>query len=170
MIEFLKVNGNSKIQESVAEYSFLKDLITDGIRNNKKLLISRSDFDAFGFDILAQIEGEDNPYQIQLKAFNGEAAHWDIHKSLLQNLFGRVIVIEVKEKENDLCFNYYTIDSNRIEEILNTPPKKSHPKKCKLKKGDLVKVKKDNLIEKIMNNTHNSSNRCTTKKSNFLGD
>jgi hypothetical protein len=151
MIEFLKQEGNSKLQETIAEYAFLKDLLLDGVRNNKKILVSRSDFDAFGYDILVQIEGSKRVVKLQLKTTNGKANVWDIHKSLLEDENGNVVLIKIKSNENDVNFEYYSILTNSKEHILSREPKKTHPKKCKLKLNDLEPVDKLDLIHKILN-------------------
>ena len=96
MIEFLNKEGNSKLQETIAEYAFLKDLLVDGVRNNIKVLVSRSDFDAFGYDILVQAESSNRVVKLQLKATNGKATVWDVHKSLIEDENGNVILIKVK--------------------------------------------------------------------------
>ncbi len=150
MIEYLKRDGNSKIQESFAEYSFLRDLIADGIRNLKTIHISRSDFDAFGFDVLIQIEDSEIPIQVQLKAFNGKANYWDIHKSILMNPSGRVVVVRVIDVENDLECEYFLVNSDRIGDIVTRAPKKPNSKKCKLAKADLVKIDKRELFAKLL--------------------
>lgn len=150
MISYLKQKGGGKIQESIAEYAFLKDLLIDGIRNEKSVIISRSDFDAFGFDILAQVEGSENPYKIQLKAYNGKAKVWDIHRSLLKDCFGIVVVIKVSENNNQLNFEYRVLSEEKRNNVFNRTPKKSHHKKCKLNLGDLVKVEPNEMLEKIL--------------------
>lgn len=151
MIEFLKKEGNSKLQEAIAEYAFLKDLLLDGARNNKKILISRSDFDAFGYDVLAQIEGSSRIVKLQLKATNGKNNVWDIHKSLIEDESGNVVLIKIKGESNCVVFEYYTILGEKRELILARKPRKEHSKKCKLNKGDMTKVELTELFEKILN-------------------
>lgn len=156
MIAYLKQKGNSKIQETLAEYAFLKDLLIDGVRNNLKILISRSDFDEFGYDVLAQIEGEQKVTKLQLKAFNGKASVWDIHKSLVQDENGNVVVIRIHQCDEELCFDYLSLTNNDRKKILSRPPKKLNDKKCKLNKGDLEFIEKNKLIEKILKYTPNN--------------
>lgn len=156
MIEYLKRKGNSKYQETLAEYAFLKDLLIDGVRNHLKILISRSDFDEFGYDVLAQIEGEEKITKLQLKAFNGKASNWDIHKSLLQDDNGNVVVIKISSVNEGLCFDYLTITNNNRKDILSRLPKKANEKKCKLNKGDLEPIKKNKMIESILKHTPNN--------------
>lgn len=155
MINYLKEKGKSKIQESVAEYAFLKDLLTDGIRNNKSIIVSRSDFDAFGFDIIAQVEGTEEVYKIQLKAYNGKAAVWDIHKSLLADPFGTVVVVKTTEENNQLHFEYRVLSPEKKELVLSRLPKKAHDKKCKLIIGDLIQVPPHEMLDKILNYRNN---------------
>ncbi len=148
MIEYLK--GKSKLQENFAEYKFLSDLIENGIKNNKTVLISRSDFDDFGYDVLAQIEGTDRMIKIQLKTFQGKANVWDIHKTIIKDPDATVIVMKVSGDENALNIEYYTIVNTDRKKIGARPPKKSHPSKCKLNKGDLVLVNKNDLFQKVL--------------------
>ena len=96
--------------------------------------IGRSDFDEFGYDVLAQIEGEEKITKLQLKAFNGKASNWDIHKSLLQDDNGNVVVIKISSVNEGLCFDYLTITNNNRMDILSRLPKKANEKKCKLNK------------------------------------
>jgi len=151
MLDFLKNTGNSKLQETLAEYAFIKDLLIDGIRNNTKVLISRSDFDVFGYDILVQIENNKRIIKLQLKATNGKVNDWDIHKSLLEDNDGNVILINITVKDNDLRFEYYSILNKDRNHILSRKPKKAHPKKCKLIKGDLTFIENKELLLKILN-------------------
>lgn len=151
MIGFLKNEGNSKLQETLAEYAFLKDLLVDGVRNNTKVLVSRSDFDAFGYDILVQIENNKRIVKLQLKATNGKANVWDIHKSLLDDNDGNVVLIKITEQNNDLSFEYYSILNDDRNRILSREPKKAHPKKCKLTKGDLTLIDNKELLRKLLN-------------------
>lgn len=155
MINYLKQTGKSKIQESVAEYAFLKDLITDGIRNNKPVIVSRSDFDAFGFDIIAQVEGTEEVYKIQLKAYNGKASVWDIHKSLLADPFGMVVVVKITETDNQLHFEYRVLPQEKRALVLSRLPKKAHDKKCKLTMADLIKVPNNEMLLSILNYKQN---------------
>jgi hypothetical protein len=151
MIEFLKSEGNSKLQETLAEYAFLKDLLTDGVRNNTKVLVSRSDFDAFGYDILVQLDESKDIYKLQLKTLNGKCRVWDIHKSLLEDKNGNVVLIKIKAENDNISFEYYTILSDSRNEIIQRKPKKPHSKKCKLNIGDLKPIVKTELLSKILN-------------------
>lgn len=150
MISFLKKEGNSKIQETLGEYSFLKDLLIDGVRNNVKVLISRSDFDAFGYDLLVQIEGNENINKLQLKTVNGKATVWDIHKSLIEDENGNVVVIKITEKDDCLDFEYRALKNINRNTIISRDPIKNHSKKCKLKSSDIDIIEKDKLLEKIL--------------------
>jgi hypothetical protein len=153
MIEFLKKEGNSKLQETIAEYAFLKDLLVDGARNNVKILISRSDFDAFGYDILVQSEKSKRVVKLQLKATNGKTSIWDVHKSLIEDENGNVILIKVKTENDDLIFEYHIITGFR-NEILPREPKKPHLNKCRLNIGDFSIVNKNEMVKKILDSPY----------------
>lgn len=149
MIEFLK--SNSKLQETLAEYAFLKDLLIDGVKNNTKVLVSRSDFDAFGYDILVQLEESKDVFKLQLKTVNGKNSVWDIHKSLVEDENGNVVLIKVKSVEEKICFEYHSIMFEKRSEILARKPIKPHSKKCRLNLGDLTKIENNELLHKILN-------------------
>lgn len=150
MIDFLKLNTSSRIQECLAEYAFLKDLLTDGIRNQKKVLISRSDFDEFGYDVLAQVENEERITKLQLKAFNGKTRRWDVHKSLVMDPKGNIVVIKVYEKDSDLMFDYHILRDSERHIVLNRPVKNKKHNKCQLNWGDLELVSPSEIFSKIL--------------------
>lgn len=155
LITFLKQKGNSKFQENIAEYSFLKDLLIEGVSKGVKILISRSDFDEFGYDILAQVEGNSKISKLQLKAVNGKARVWDIHKELLLDNDGNVVLILITEKDKQLHFEYLTLTTSDRTLIIKRSPKKANQKKCKINKGDLELVNSGEMLEKILGYTHN---------------
>ena len=151
MINYLKKSGKSKIQETLAEYAFLKDLLIDGVRKEKKVLISRSDFDEFGYDVLVQIEGEQRVVKLQLKAFNGKARNWDVHKSLIEDPEGNVVVIKLVEGDNSIDFEYSTLYKTDGKTIIERAAKIPKENKCKVIKGDLVQVEANELLKKVLN-------------------
>jgi hypothetical protein len=138
-LNFFKTN--SKIQEQFAEYFFLKDIIFEGASNQEKLDVARSDFDAFGFDLLISRHGNSNSktVNIQLKATSGKCRNWDIHKSLLGLDNGRIIVVHLKPKKLDktdketLVPTYLMFDNKFRDEATNTSPKIDKSYKCKVK-------------------------------------
>lgn len=153
IVEYLKQKGKAKFQEKIAEYAFLKDLLISAAINNQDLLVSRSDFDAFGYDVLVQEKSGKTVY-IQIKTYNGKASVWDIHKSLLSDPNGTVILIQIAENKlgDDLDFVYHIIDKSKINNILVKPPKEKHLDKCRTNKGDYVKIEDvRNLYNEIFN-------------------
>jgi hypothetical protein len=149
MIEYLKKEGNSKYQEIIAEYAFLKDLLLDGVRNQCKILISRSDFDVFGYDVLAQLEGQHKVVKIQLKAFNGKTAIWDVQKSLIKDKDGTVIIINLKDDGSKIKFQYFILNEDKREKVINQNSKSNKQTKCSVKKRDFIEIKKGDLVKQI---------------------
>ncbi len=148
VIEFFKGSGNAKSQEKFAEYTFLRDLIVATANQHKKIGISRSDFDAFGFDVLLEYEGRF--YPVQLKAVNGKASNWDVHKEFLKKENSRVIVVEVLSQKDSIYVKYKLLQQINISAVISRSPKKAHKDKCKINKGDLVDITTDILA--IFNN------------------
>jgi hypothetical protein len=151
MINFLRAKGNSRLQEKMAEYAFLRDLIIDGVRNKVKLLISRSDFDEFGYDVLVQIEGRETLTKLQLKAYNGKANNWDVQKSLIVDVNANVVLIRIQEANGVLHFSYRTLVKADRDRIIKRPPKKKNPRNCKLNIGDSENIGQNEMLVKILN-------------------
>ena len=57
VLAFFKTKGTSKVQEQLAEYSFLRDFILQAARKSMTALVARSDYDAFGFDLILGLKG-----------------------------------------------------------------------------------------------------------------
>lgn len=95
---------NSRLQEQLAEYSFLRDLIIHAAKEQIALDISRSDVDMFGYDLIVSryIKNKHESLIIQLKATSGKARAWDVHKTLLEQAKGRIILILLKNNGQKL--------------------------------------------------------------------
>lgn len=128
--------GNSKTQEQYAEYYFLKELILAAATQGKKLNIARSDFDAFGFDLLIS-EVTSNPIltiELQLKATSGKNNLWDVHKSLLNSKTGRVVLVDLSKNTEQPVFLLF--DNKNRTVALKRSPKVNHTDKCKILKTE----------------------------------
>ena len=165
-LKFFKVKKNSKVQEQYAEYRFLSDLILEAASREKKVNIVRGDFDAFGSDVLLEWDGK--VWIVQLKTKNSAQLSWDIHKTLLNNPNGKVVLITygnwIKDKrfdENLPELEYKIFKDSCKENALDTYP--LHPKKdsdkknlpkdkyheCQVKYHQFELLYKWNLIDKL---------------------
>ena len=137
-LAFMKGEGMSKFKEQFAEYYFLKDLMYEAAANERIVVVSRSDYDAFGYDLLISVQTPDGwkNVKLQLKATGGSASHWDIHKSLLQDKEGRILIIKLHSIDEHISPEYRTFDRKYADIALNTLPKKIggkiNPNKCKV--------------------------------------
>ena len=142
--DFFKATGSAKQQELVVEYAFLKEIIVQAACQHKFISISRSDFDAYGFDLLLGMD--DKVLMVQMKAYNGKAATWDVHQSLLKSENGRVVVANVQLVEGFLQVRYKMLRKDKVDSVLAKPAKNKKVGRCKVNKGDLIDIT-DNLLE-----------------------
>lgn len=135
---------NSKSQEKYAEYFFLKDIILEAALIGETINVSRSDFDAFGFDIL--LGRNDTFVLVQLKSFSDTTRSWDVHKSILQSESGRVILVHLFIKEDKMTKDkiivpkYYLFKRENTAKALGRKPLVKNPKKCKTNWGDYKEI------------------------------
>ena len=141
---FFMDHRNSNAQEKFAEYFFLKDLILTAALKGHKLNIARSDFDAFGYDIIISNEINKILY-IQLKAKSGGSTKkWDVHKSLLRNQNGRVVLIELKiDSTKNLAPKYLMFKKTETDTALSNPGKKEN--RCKVLRSQFEDITEDLL-------------------------
>ena len=124
---------NSKVQEQFAEHCFLKDLLFEAATRNKEIAILTSHYDSFGYDLL--LEYSKYRRKIQLKSTTN-TKYWNVHKSLLEDKAGRVVLIILSEDINKIVQHYKIFNRNKTKAALSRPPKKSKDNKCKLIKSD----------------------------------
>lgn len=138
-LAFLSNPVNSKSQEKFVEYHFLKDLILEAASKNERVAISRSDFDAFGFDILL---GKNEQFVlVQLKAFSGKARLWDVHKSILESDNGRIVLVNLSiDSTNIIVPRYYLFNRANCGLALARNPKVAHPARCKTVMADYIDI------------------------------
>lgn len=149
IINYYKQKGKSKYQEKLAEYAFLKDLMLCAAQNEKDILISRSDFDDLGFDLIIQEKESGKSVFVQLKAFNGKASVWDVHKSIVENEKGKIVLIKLLDTNNSISFEYYLLKEENKITVTNRKPKVKHRLKCKTLKGDYKKININDLFDKF---------------------
>jgi hypothetical protein len=149
--KFLNQPGNSKVQESFAEYSFLKDLILEAAKVNTRIAVSRADFDSFGVDLLLELfkGNQRKSIRVQMKARSGKASgYWDIHKSLLKAKDGRVILVkiikpEVAEEKLDIRYKMFKKSNSR--KALRRAPQKANLLKCQVRESEFFDISQDLL-------------------------
>lgn len=141
-IAYFKTHSND--QAKFAEYFFLKDLIAEAACLKESVCISRSDFDAFGFDVLLARKGK--VVMVQMKAYSGKASNWDVYKSLLQSDAGRLVVVKLTAIKGVIQPEYFLFDKRKLPATQRRPPKVPHPEKCKVNRGELLPIT-NNLLK-----------------------
>ena len=141
---------DSKYQEQVIEYQFLSELMFSLSKHNKKLEIMRVHTDSFGYDLILKVD--QTVRFIQLKSRHSEAAtqYWDVHKSLLENQNGRIVVILFSIEENRIVLNYNFLPLQEYSFSIQKPPryKKDDTVYCEVSYGKLDKNKSiDELLK-----------------------
>jgi hypothetical protein len=139
---------DSKYQEQVIEYQFLSELMFSLSKHDKKLEIMRVHTDSFGYDLILKVE--QNVRFIQLKSRHSEAStqYWDVHKSILENPNGRVVVILFNIKEDTIVLNYNFLPLQEYPSSIQKPPryKKDADIHCEVSYSKLDKNKTINEL------------------------
>jgi hypothetical protein len=148
-LTFMTGSNMSKYKEQFSEYFFLKDLMLEAARQSTPVVVSRSDFDAFGFDLLLSKQnsaGEWKSIRVQLKS-TFKHKSWDVHKALLQDPDGRVIIIELSAQGESISPTYYSFNDHARPIALARSPKVAHESKCAVKlAGNEFSRINDNLL------------------------
>jgi len=146
-IRFFKKSENSTTQAKFAEYFFLKDLILQCAIIGEQVSISRSDFDAFGYDILLGFKKKFFP--VQMKAYNGKAKHWDVHKSLLEADNFKIILVHIVADKGVILPKYSLFNKENTKQALLSPTKNKHVPKCKIRKSYFEIITIEQFITQI---------------------
>jgi hypothetical protein len=142
------LSKNSKAQEQFAEYAFLRDVLFEASSLKKSLVVSRSDYDAFGYDLLFAIK--DKIATIQMKATGGKTRGWDVHKSLLNSKYGQVIYVKIEIVNNDLITKYFLYDKrHHAKTALKRKPKVEHTGKCRIHRSHFIEMKQGNILSML---------------------
>lgn len=146
MLDFKK---ESKYQEQIIEYKFVSELMINLALIDKKLEIMRVHTDSFGYDLILKVEDHVKYIQLKSRKSDGKANYWDIHKSLLQNDNGFVLIIFFNFEKKDLKLEYNYLDFSNYQVTLNESPKNKNDKEryCKVSKKHLIAV--DSIKELI---------------------
>ena len=144
------ITQDAKYQEQVIEYKFLSDLMLSLAKTDKKLELLRVHTDSFGYDVILKVENIVRFVQLKSRVNHGKAQYWDVHKSLLEQKDGRVIVIFFDSTADELLLNYNYLPLQKYSETINEPPKykKNSARYCKVSYKNLDKNKSiDELSE-----------------------
>ena len=134
----------SKIQEQLVEAWFIRDFILHATRQGRVPLIGHSDIDLFGFDLILGLEGREELLLVQMKTYGGANSIWDVHKDLLRR-GGQVVVVKLDLDAAPDSIKYHALTPEGRNSALGKSPKKPHPDKCGVQKGDLKPV--DDLMD-----------------------
>jgi len=140
--DLLEKHENSKLREQIVEYRILTDLLLYAASIGKKLEISRTEHDSFGYDAILKIENTVRYVQFKSRRKSGRNRIWDVHKSLLRDQNGTVILALIEYKEKDILLEYLVLDDTKRSKILDSSPKRKrlNEYKCKVQKGDFIQM------------------------------
>ena len=130
--------SNTKLRELVAEYRMLGDLAVCAAAKGKELQIARLEHDTFGYDVILKVQGVTKFVQLKSRTRDGMAAHWDIHRTLIENPNGTVVLLLIEYKTGSISLSYRTMKEQNRQDILKQTPilERDDDKKCKIKIGD----------------------------------
>lgn len=148
MIDF---KGDTKYQEQIIEYKFISDLMIHLAHQSKKLELMRVHTDSFGYDLILKIDDEIRYIQLKSRAKDGKANYWDVHKSLLKNENGIVLVILYEFGDGNLNLEYLYLPKEKYEETISENPKykKDEEKYCKVSKKNLKVLSISEFVESV---------------------
>ncbi len=143
--------GDSAYQEQIIEYKFLSDMMIELASRSKKLELMRINTDSFGYDLCLKIDNEVRYVQLKSKKKTGNTNYWDVHKSLLTNDNGIVLVISYDLEGNNLQLEYHCLDKNKYGETTTEKPKykTDEEKFCKVSQKNLLKMPLKEIINYI---------------------
>jgi hypothetical protein len=136
---YFQESRNSKIQEQLAEAWFIRDFILAATSRGLTPLVARSDMDLFGFDLILGLKEQEKLLRVQMKAFNGKARLWDVHRTLLQQQ-GQVVIARLDLDGEIPKIRYLAVTQEGRAHAIDQPPKVEHPGKCMLKLADVDEV------------------------------
>lgn len=143
---------NSRYQEQIIEYKFLSDLMIGLAYMNKELEILRVHNDSFGYDLILKVNEVIKYVQLKSRIKSGKAQYWDIHKTLLNNVNGIILIIYYEFNNQNIILEYNYLDYSKYLSTINNEPryKKDNLKYCCVCAKDLTKTKSINDIINIM--------------------
>jgi hypothetical protein len=135
------ITQDAKYQEQVIEYKFLSDLMLSLAKTEKKLELLRVQTDSFGYDVILKVDHIVRFIQLKSRVSCGRAQYWDVHKSLLEQKDGRIVVIFFDITDDGLILNYNYLPLQKYSETINASPKykKDSARYCKVSYKNLDK-------------------------------
>ena len=116
----------------------LGDLAVHAAVKGKELQIARLEHDTFGYDVILKVDGVTKFVQLKSRTLDGKAAQWDIHRTLIENPNGTVVLLLIEYKSDSVSLSYRTMNEDRRQGILLKRPiiERDDDKKCKIAVGD----------------------------------
>ena len=150
--EILNKNENSKLREALVEYMLLEKLIIAAGNKGKRLEISRSDQDLFGYDIILKIDSIVKFVQLKSTNKNSKTYYWDIQKAIISDKNSTVILIIISYTPQEVLIECRVLDESKRTEIINQRPRnrKGNDAFCSIKYGDLIKVENMEELLKLL--------------------
>ncbi len=151
MNEVLDLSKDSRYQEQIVEYKFLSELMISLAYLGKKLEILRVHSDSFGYDLILKVDDKMKYVQLKSRAKSGRNQYWDVHKSLLLNNDGIVLVIYYTLEGGYLNLEYNYLDFEKYTLALQDKPrhKDNDLKYCLVRAKYLIKADSINDISKL---------------------
>ncbi len=138
----IHITKDLKYREQIIEYKFVSELMIRLAYENKKLELMRVHTDSFGYDLILKVDEDIKYVQIKSRKKEGRANYWDVHKSLLQQNNGFVLIIFFDFIKDDIWLEYNYLDRNKYGNTIKAEPKykKDKIRYCKVSKKDLIHV------------------------------
>ena len=132
------LESNSKLRELIAEYRMLGDLALHVASNGKELQIARLEHDTFGYDVILKVDDSIKYVQLKARIYEGKCDQWDVHRTLINNPNGTVVLLLIHYSANSISLSYRTMNNEkRLSIISKSPIKDRHDdKKCKISLSD----------------------------------
>lgn len=141
MSNIISLEHDSKYQEQIVEYKFLSELMIALAFIDKKLEILRVHTDSFGYDLILKVDDKIKFVQIKSCKKYGSTKSWNIHKSLLKNDNGIVLVISYIFEGESFILNYNLLKETKYQSCLDRAARKKDTLKyCQVKINDCKKV------------------------------
>jgi hypothetical protein len=116
----------------------LGDLALHAAVKGKELQIARLEHDTFGYDVILKVDGSIKFVQLKSRMLDGKAARWDIHRTLIENPNGTVVLLLIDYKIDSIALSYRTMKEKNRQAILSQTPiiERDDDKKCRIAIGD----------------------------------
>jgi len=132
------LESNAKLRELIVEYRMLTDLALHAATKKKELQIARLEHDTFGYDVILKVDDTIKYVQLKARIYEGRCSHWDVHRTLINNPDGTVVLILIRYSGKSISLVYRTMDTTKRASIISQPPiiDRQDEKKCKVSLSD----------------------------------